>query len=147
MFNLKRRNMSFLHILISLGILFPLGNNTNNQIHLKISNIPSGKGNILIAVYDKEDGFREKDQTFKNLTIPAQSGNIEATIPQVPEGTYAVAIFHDANGNGKLDKNILGIPTEAYGFSNNAKGSFGPPSYKQCSFALSGKKTLEIKLN
>jgi uncharacterized protein (DUF2141 family) len=72
---------------------------------------------------------------------------MEITIKDIQPGNYAVAIFHDVNQNGKLDKNIFGIPTEDYGFSNNARGSFGPPSYKDCSFSFSNNKKIFIKLN
>jgi len=54
----------------------------------------------------------------------------------LPEGEYAIAVYHDANGNGKMDSNLMGIPTEDYAFSNNAVGKMGPPSYDQAKFAL-----------
>ena len=49
-------------------------------------------------------------------------------------GRYAIILFHDENGNGKLDKNALGVPTEPYGFSNNVPGFLGPPAYKKRSW-------------
>jgi uncharacterized protein (DUF2141 family) len=62
-------------------------------------------------------------------------------------GTYAVALFHDRNSNGFLDKKALGIPKEPYGFSNNASATFGPPSFERAKIVLDGSPvTIEIRL-
>jgi len=69
------------------------------------------------------------------------------TFKDVPIGTYAIAIIHDTNSNGKLDKNFLGIPKEGYAFSNNVFGVLGlPPSFKDASFKLTGNETIKIKM-
>ena len=60
--------------------------------------------------------------------------------------TYAVGLYLDVNGNNRMDKNFLGMPKEQYGFSNNAKGRFGPPSFEDASFNLVDRLTLEIDL-
>nr|NJM03369.1 DUF2141 domain-containing protein [Desulfobacula sp.] len=54
----------------------------------------------------------------------------------LPCGEYAVKVFHDENGNGELDKRVFGIPAEAYGFSNDARGTMGPPEYEKTAFQL-----------
>ncbi len=64
------------------------------------------------------------------------------------DGEYAISVFHDLNGNQELDKNWMGIPTEPYGFSNNARGKFGPPTYNQCKVKIiDGTTRLTIKLD
>jgi uncharacterized protein (DUF2141 family) len=67
----------------------------------------------------------------------------------VPAGTYAVSSFHDENGNNKLDRNSLGVPSEGYGFSNDAQGTAGPPTFSQAQFTVDGKtdKSVEFSLN
>ena len=60
-------------------------------------------------------------------------------------GTYAVKLFHDANDNGRLDTNWIGIPKERFGFSNNAMGRFGPPDFDAVRFALDGPR-LELEI-
>ena len=65
---------------------------------------------------------------------------------EIPDGIYAIGIFVDTNNNNKMDRNFLGIPKEQYGFSNNAKGSFGPPSFKDASFEITGALSLSIDL-
>jgi uncharacterized protein (DUF2141 family) len=140
--------MKFLFVGIISLVLghFQYNKNTVNDLHIQINNIPSAKGNIMIAVYNTADGFREKDHTYKNMIVAAQKGGVEVTIPQLPTNNYAVAVYHDSNGNGKLDKNFFGVPTEYYGFSNDARGSFGPPSFGDCSFVFNSAKKITINL-
>jgi uncharacterized protein (DUF2141 family) len=64
----------------------------------------------------------------------------------IPPGTYALAVIHDENRNGQLDTNRLGIPKEGYGFSNDAKGFFGAPSFSAAKFKYDGQK-LELTIN
>ena len=54
----------------------------------------------------------------------------------LPYGRYAISLYHDKNSNGKLDKNVMGIPREAYAFSNNARGSFGKPDWDAVNFQI-----------
>jgi uncharacterized protein (DUF2141 family) len=69
------------------------------------------------------------------------------TFRNVPDGIYAASFFYDENGNGKLDVNFLGIPKEQYGFSNNAKGFFGPAKFAKAKFTHSGVQEIELKLD
>ena len=64
----------------------------------------------------------------------------------LPEGTYAIALFIDANENLKIDKNFLGIPKEQYGFSNNAMGNLSGPSFEQAKFQVKDNAVQNIKL-
>jgi uncharacterized protein (DUF2141 family) len=66
---------------------------------------------------------------------------------KLPQGVYAVSLFHDENRNGKLDSGVMRIPKEGYGFSNNPAKRFGPPKYEETTFVLSQPQyTTEIKL-
>jgi uncharacterized protein (DUF2141 family) len=64
----------------------------------------------------------------------------------IQKGDYAVTIFQDLNGNGILDKSLLGIPAEPYGFSNDARGRMGPPKFKDAAFSFSGDEKIVINL-
>ena len=71
----------------------------------------------------------------------------DVTFWNIPYGEYAIKVYHDANNDDKLNKNFLGMPTEEYGFSNNARGSFGPPSWDDAKFMFnSAKDTLHITI-
>ena len=68
------------------------------------------------------------------------------TFEDIPEGTYAVSIFHDENDNGKMDTNFLGIPSEDYGCSNDASGFLGPPKWEDAKFQLKENTSIKITL-
>jgi uncharacterized protein (DUF2141 family) len=75
------------------------------------------------------------DTSFEEATCPykdrgqARSGTVELRIRNVKPGSYAIAVFHDINGNGRLDRSFIGLPSEPYGFSNDV-GRRGPPSFE-----------------
>lgn len=104
------------------------------DLTIQIDDVKAAAGTVMVAVFNSEGTF---------LKAPAKTGGAPATtngttvvIRDLPEGDYAFAVYHDANGNGKMDKNVLGIPTEDYAFSNNALGKMGPPKYDSARFAL-----------
>ena len=121
-------------------------------LKVEVHNIEKS-GEIHLAIYDDADVF-ENDNGDKG---GAARGIIDGVIEQVetgsaiwqfdiPDGTYAIGIFIDTNDNNKMDKNFLGIPKEQYGFSNNAKARFDPPSFEDASFILKDNLFLSITL-
>ena len=80
--------------------------------------------------------------------LPVEENRISWKQDSLPYGKYAIAVYHDKNVNGELDSNLLGIPKEAYGFSNNARGRFGPASWKDAHFEITSQQysmTITIK--
>jgi uncharacterized protein (DUF2141 family) len=71
-------------------------------------------------------------------TARADAATALCVFEKIPPGVYGLSAFHDKNKNGKLDTNLLGIPSEDYGASNNARGTFGPPSFEDAKFAYRG---------
>ena len=121
-------------------------------VTVEVRNIET-KGEMHLAIYDDADVF-ENDNGEKG---GAAKGIVEGVIEEVgtgtatytfelPNGTYAIGIFVDANYNNEMDRNFFGVPKEQYGFSNDAKGSFGPPSFKDASFTVTGDMQLGINL-
>jgi len=81
-------------------------------------------------------------------TIKVDGQSVVWKISDVPYGDYGIAAFHDENSNGKMDKNLLGIPKERYGFSNNVRATFGPPKWEKAKFAVKNSTTnisIEVK--
>ena len=115
-------------------------------ISVEISGINDPKGLMSIGLYSNEKGFPDNGKEFKGKVVEVTGQTVAHTFKDVPLGTYAIAIFHDTNSNGILDKNFLGIPKEGYAFSNNVSGTFGPPAFKDASFKLDGNKTVKIKI-
>jgi uncharacterized protein (DUF2141 family) len=111
-----------------------------------VRGISSAQGLLQVGLY-LEPTFPEAGQQILGITLPAQPGTLTAVFEDVPPGTYAVAIFHDANGNHALDKNFFGVPNEDYAFSHNARGTFGPPDFAEASFQLDSDTALVIDLN
>jgi len=77
----------------------------------------------------------------------AQAGTMTFPVPELPGGEYAVRVAHDRNGNGKLDSNFVGVPTEPWAMSNNPSGGFGRPSWDQAKFHLDGAVTKSLTLS
>jgi len=86
-----------------------------------------------------------KGEDYKLLSLPADAQPLEIKIALKP-GAYAIAAYHDENDNQKLDKAFTGIPTENYGFSNNARGMFGPPSLKEQLLTVKQSTATTIRL-
>jgi uncharacterized protein (DUF2141 family) len=123
---------------------------TDYSLNITIENCKNSKGKIYIALYDSESTFMKEDKAVSKKVVTIEQGVAKVTFSALPSTEYAFVFFHDENGNGKLDTNILGIPTEGYGFSNNAKGTFGPPSYNKSRISLkagAGSYKSSAKLN
>ncbi len=145
--NILQMRYFILAILISSLSFQSLGQNENHTCDLlvKVENIKKIEGSIKIAIYNHEDHFLSKEIRSDGQKI--ESNSLEFAFEGLGEGVYAISLFHDKNDNDKLDSNFIGIPTEPYAFSNNAKGMFGPPSFEDCKFSLStGSKEITISL-
>ena len=110
-------------------------------IHVKILNIRNSIGTVACALFESSVGFpTEFLRSATNvMVIKIRKSQARCDFEDIPPGTYAMAVIHDANMNGKLDTNLLGIPTEGYGFSNDAKGLLGAPSFSAASFQYDGR--------
>ncbi len=108
-------------------------------LRVEVSGLRAAKGNVLCALHDSGDTFPKKaDKARARARAPASVGSLILVFPDVQTGTYAVVCFHDENGNQDLDQNLLGIPQEGLGFSNDATGTFGPPKFEAAQFRYSG---------
>ena len=116
-----------------------------NQAQLTIQGITSIRGSIRVALYNKPEGFTEPKKAVHLKSVSVESATVIVDL-NVPPGRYAVAVFHDENNNGVLDKNAFGLPTEAYGFSNNARGRFGPPDFNSCVVEIGPNTKNSIKV-
>ena len=114
---------------------------------LKITGILAVKGQIKIAMFNSSETWLG-DHPAYNATVDVDSKVVTWKISDIPYGDYGIAVFHDENKNGKIDKNFLGIPQEPYGFSNNMRIALGPPSLDKSKFVVKGALTelsIEVK--
>lgn len=108
---------------------------------IEISGLAEATGSVYISVYSNSEDWLGEDTTAF-VPVPIKDslvGELVVADVTLPEGEYAVSIYYDANGNGELDTNFIGIPKEPVALSNNAKPSFGPPKYKDAKFQLSAE--------
>ena len=113
------------------------------SIEVRVQGV-TAKGKVLVAVCDKTTFL--KDCAYSG-SAPAKAGETVVTVDGVPTGSWAVLSYQDENDNGKLDRNVLGIPKEPYAFSRDARGRFGPPSFEEAAFELRDEKAVTtIKL-
>jgi uncharacterized protein (DUF2141 family) len=115
-----------------------------HKVEVTIRGIEEIKGSILVAVYNSEDSFMKKHITSRKIKITGSE--VTLVFENVKADNYAITTFHDENDNDKLDTNFMGIPKELYGFSNDAKGSFGPPSFEKAKVKVDGDKKLVINI-
>jgi uncharacterized protein (DUF2141 family) len=78
--------------------------------------------------------------------VPARDGENVIAVPGVPKGTWAVLVYQDENENGELDRNLLGIPKENYGFSRDAAGRFGPPSFDEAAIQVADEAVVTARV-
>lgn len=107
------------------------------KITVNIETVKSSTGQIGVLLFNKAQGFPGEDKSaLKQELVPAKKGKMSVSFDNLPYGTYAITIMHDENNNLKVDTNVLGIPKEGYGFSNNARNLFRAPRFGEAAFEL-----------
>jgi uncharacterized protein (DUF2141 family) len=140
--------MKIMKTTILLVALFLTGFDLEEKGVLKISlsNIKE-TGKIYAAVYSEGDNFPDPKFLVKKTMGEVLNGKCELHFEGLPFGTYAIAVYQDVNGNGKLDKGMFGIPEEPFAFSNNFRPRFGGPSFDKCAFDFKeNNQTVNIEM-
>lgn len=119
----------------ALGISIP---ETPNEgiLHLKVSNIKEARGMIWVGVYDSKENFLIKEKAIVEGMPVDSIGTLKMEVDHVKFGHCAVAVFHDINGNGEMDRNWLGIPTEPYAFSRKPRSKWRLPRFDEVAFTF-----------
>jgi uncharacterized protein (DUF2141 family) len=136
-------------LLLPLILLFfsSFSNPSGFSLTVKVTNIKSSKGVIEVGLYKDPEKFPKVGQTYKKIRVKPKSDlTFTYTFENLPQGKYAFALYHDVNANAECDRNFLGIPTEAYGFSNNIVPKFSAPSFSECATYLDKNKVQSVKL-
>lgn len=93
-------------------------------------------GKVFGEVFSDASSFKARDKPSARFAIEPHGANTVRTTLTLPPGRYAVALFQDTKGTGKLESNFFGVPTVPYGFSNNARGTMGPPGFDAAAFEV-----------
>ena len=102
-------------------------------------------GSVMVALYDSAAAYDGSAGPVAATAVSA-SGNVVATFENLPAGDYAVKAYHDVNGDGQMNTNPFGMPTEPYAFSNNARGNMGPARWDRAHFTVSGETAQTISI-
>ena len=99
-----------------------------------ITDLQNDDGEVLLSLSDSRENYEGDSKSYLGFKVKIENGKAKCTINDLPYGEYAIKLYHDENLDGELNSNFLGIPTEDYGFSNNATGTFGPADYDDAKF-------------
>lgn len=113
----------------------------------RIAGLKAQPCNVYVAVFESGEGFPKSEYSAMTTIVPATDDHVELSLSFRENYPAAIAVFQDLDGNGRLSRNAIGLPTEPYGFSNNARSLMGPPSFEQAVIPVSdAEKTLEIRV-
>lgn len=136
-------NRLIFFILIALPFLAV----SQNTLTITVEGVEASKGHIAVAVYSEKEFFLKEGKEFTGIFAKAFKDVTAIEIPNLPNGEYAVCIFHDENDNKKMDTNFFGIPKEPIGFSIGKVKTFGPPGFDECSFVISSDFEIKIPID
>jgi len=150
--NMHGFSVSVCTLLLALAGNFAIGPSAqafpSGGLTVNINGIRNQRGQLCISLFSNSAGFPSQgDRALEAKCMPLGKGVPTITFPNLPPGSYAVAAFHDANRDGTLNRNRLGIPSEGFGFSRNPVIRTGPPKYGDAVVVVAGAaKTIQIRL-
>jgi uncharacterized protein (DUF2141 family) len=153
MFSYIRISLITVSIIISLKpelIFAQVSENILNtgKLTVIITGFDNNIGNCRFALDNSKFIYERDDTVWIGKVLPIVNKQVVVVIDSLEFGEYAIRIFHDENENEKIDTNIFGIPTEDYGYSNDASSWFGPPSWEKAKFLFNqSEMTIEIKVD
>lgn len=113
-----------------------------NSISVQVSGLRNNNGDVRCGLYNSAATFPKSGQEFKGVVAPISGQHATCTFTGVAPGVYAVALFHAEKGETKMRTGFFGQPEEGYGFSRDAGGSMGPPSFNAAAYTYSGGVTI-----
>lgn len=140
---LGRMKKRLLTIALATGLLSGMGSARAGELLVKVEGL-NPEGRLVLAVVQNESEWGEGGRPLVAINAQVTGETMQFRLP-IPDGKVAVRLFHDANGNGELDMNLLGIPKEGYGFSRNPEAR-GPPSFKDAAFEVRGETLATIRV-
>lgn len=115
------------------------------EITVTVHGVRSAQGKVMVALYADAQTYR-KEIRRDGLELATRPGDVRGCFTNLPPGRYGIAVYHDENGNGKLDYNLFGVPVEGYGFSRDAMGNMAPPSFEAMAVTVDATGILPASL-
>lgn len=133
--------------LMGSTLIFAAHGASGADLTVNIKNLRGQTGMVYVALFENAENFPKSDKSVAGQYLAAHGGSTSVVFLNLKPGRYAISTYQDENGNGKLDSNLLGVPLEPYGFSRDASGTMGPPSFDAAAVDLSGNLAIDINLH
>ena len=132
-------------LVLILGSQFATAEDLAGILMVEISGLKDASGNVYIAVYDSDSTWLSDEMVLNQKVVIADAldGDLVRTELLLPLGDYALSVFYDQDGDGKLKTNFIGMPKEPIALSNNAVAKFGPPEYDDAVFSLGAQPLIQ----
>jgi len=139
--------MKLYFILLTFFLCWPFSavGQEKGAINVMVTGANPNQGKVVLSLFNSPNNFLKEPLVLVSKKIDSK-GNVEFYLPDLLDAYYAVSVYYDQDENDELNTNFWGIPAESVGFSNNAKGSFGPPTFEQTKFKRLQNTIIEIKL-
>ena len=111
-----------------------------STITLTVTDIRTPQGKLSIGLFSSEEGYNSGNR-IGGILADVSSNTVQVEFKNLPEGHYAIRLYHDVDSSSAMNTNIFGLPAEPYAFSNNAKGQMGPAKWNAVNFKVSGANT------
>ncbi len=118
------------------------------RLQVTVTNARTAKGEMAITVYgDRPAAFLARDGKLARQRLPITGPETQACFAFSAPGDYAIAVYHDENADHDFNRSVIGLPTEGFGFSNDAPTAIGLPRFEEARFPLpSGQSRIAIRL-
>jgi uncharacterized protein (DUF2141 family) len=136
--------MKTYRLLFLLSLFLVSTGSTAQNLTVVVKGVKNSKGMVRVAIYNSEKDYMKT--MWRSAGVQAAMGEVQIVFENIPPGNYALSIVHDTNMNDKMDTNAMGIPKEGFGFSNNVRGAFGPPTFAEARWEWDGLQKAEISL-
>ena len=135
-------------LLVSIALLYAGSAAAAGNLVVHFEGLTSDAGTVVASLVDSAEQFLSREQPpRRSYSAKITNGKATWVIDDLAVGTYAISAYHDANSNARLDTGLFGVPTEDYGFSNDARKAFGAPDYADALFEFrQGVQTLTIRI-
>jgi uncharacterized protein (DUF2141 family) len=127
--------------LLPLALALPV-TAASGTLSVEISGLRNRKGQVCLSLFNSSRGFpTEGGNAIQSQCVTIDDATVQVQFGGIKSGSYAVAVLHDENADGKANRNPIGIPTEGFGFSRNPGLRAGPPKYGDAAFLAAGSQT------
>lgn len=143
----SRRRAAGIRCLVAAGAILLAGPvaAAAADVEATVTDLKHEGARVQCALFASPDGFPKVDNAIVKAGAAVDAGQAVCRFAAVPQGRYAIAAFEDRNGNGSLDVNLFGAPTEGIAFSRDARGRLGPPNFEAAQF-VHGTAPTQLRL-